>query len=61
MMYFQSNNASRLKDIHVWGFAVDLANDYAASWGGSDLFHETKQRFPGQIAHQLNEMKGLMQ
>ncbi|KAK7006737.1 hypothetical protein R3P38DRAFT_3366814 [Favolaschia claudopus] len=56
-----STAASHTKDIHVFGVGVDIVHDVAFSWGGSDLYAETKKRHIRPLNAQMNDMKALLQ
>lgn len=48
---------SKTYDIEIFGYAVDRFTDHAHIWGGSPVFHEANELYPGAIQQDLFDWK----
>ncbi|KAJ7337632.1 hypothetical protein DFH08DRAFT_1014903 [Mycena albidolilacea] len=53
----QSTLVSKMYDIEIFGYAVDRFTDHAHIWGGSPVFHEANELYPGAIQQDLFDWK----
>ncbi|KAJ7753693.1 hypothetical protein B0H14DRAFT_2979849, partial [Mycena olivaceomarginata] len=53
----QSTLVSKTYDIEIFGYAVDRFTDHAHIWGGSPVFHEANELYPGAIQQDLFDWK----